>query len=261
MVVRTVERGVGAGAIGGLAYGAYVAFVATPLAAHAEAVAAEQGHDHGAHEHAGVGHDAASQGTAAAAGHEHAAVSELTTLIASVGSGVLWGVLLGAAFGLAFYLFEPALPGRGAVSALVLGGAGFLVTSGVPWLVLPPALEGVERTLAPGPQLAVYGALMVLGAIVAGTAIALYGRVRGRGRLLAVTVATLPLVAVAVGLPLATPTVVQPGAVPTDLLAGFRGVVALSQLGLWATVAASFAALPGATRGDANPAGRLCVQR
>lgn len=222
-MLSSVERGVTAGAVGGLAYGTYVAAVANPLVEHAESVV---GHAEHAGEH----------------GREQAAaVPELVTAVAGVGSGVLWGILLGAAFGLAFYLFEPALPGRGATKALVLAGAGFLTVSAVPWLVLPPAVPGVEQPVATNLRLAIYGALVVVGAALAVTSVLGYSRARRRhGRVAGVAVGAAPLLVAALLLPLATPTLVATGDAPAALVAAFRGAVALSQAGLWATIAASY---------------------
>lgn len=232
MVLSYVERGVGAGAIAGLAYGAYVALVADPLVHHAEHVAS-----HGE-------------------GHEHAAaVSELTTAVVGVAGGVLWGILLGAAFGLAFYLLEPALPGRTSTKALVLAGAGFLTVSGVPWLVLPPAVPGVEQPIATDLRIAAYGGLMVVGAAASASAVLAFERVRSRDRGLGASIAAgaLPLVAVGLALPLATPTLVHVGDAPAALVAAFRGVVVLSQAGLWAAIAACFCWI-GPIADDSTPA-------
>lgn len=243
-----VQRGVAAGAVAGLAYAAYLAAVANPLVHYLEDVAAGAA-GVGTHEQAGAtGHEH----EAAAHAHEHAGavVSDLVATVASVGGGVLWGILLGAAFGAAFYLFEPALPGRGATKALVLGGAGFLAVSGVPWLALPPTVPGVEPALAAGPRLALYGALVVVGAALAAGSLLAYRRVAPQhGELAGALAASAPIVAVALVVPAATPVLVGTGEVPAELVVAFRGAVALSQLGLWAGIAGSFAWLRARTGG------------
>lgn len=247
MVLSSVERGVGAGAIGGVAYGIYVATVADPLVAHAEQVA------HRSSEHAGEASQHAGE-HAAEHGHEHAAaVSELTTALVSVGSGVLWGILLGAAFGLAYFLLEPELPGRGATRALVLAGAGFLTVSAVPWLVLPPAVPGVEQPVATNVRLAIYGALMVVGAATAAASLLAYRRSRRRGQGVAVLAALAPLLAVGVVLQGASPSMVATGETPAALVLAVRGTVVLSQAALWATIAASYCWL-GSWFGNADAA-------
>jgi len=114
-----VERGLLAGAAGGLTFGLFVALVGNPLVHAIE----EMGHDH-------------SHG---AGGHEASVVSEATTSVASIGGGVLWGLLLGTVvFGLGYYVLEPAIPGTGATKRYVLAAAGFVTVSGAPWLVSPP---------------------------------------------------------------------------------------------------------------------------
>lgn len=241
-MLADVERGVAAGAVGGLAYGAYVAVVANPLVEHLEALAHHEGHGHGdghGHSH-GHSHD-----------HAHAAVSELTTAVVSVGSGVLWGILLGAAFGVAFYLFEPALPGAGATKAVVLAGVGFFTVSAVPWLVLPPAAPGMDQALTTDLRIVLYAALMAVGALTAAVALLTYRRLRPtRGTGASATVALAPILLVGLLLALGTPTVVQSAGVPADLVASYQGVVVLSQAALWALIAGSFGWLRTRTGGE-----------
>lgn len=227
MLVEYLERGVLAGALAGLVYGIYVAIVANPLVAYMNTLAHYgDGHGHG-HEHA----------------LEHAtAVSETTTAIVSVGSGILWGIFLGGLFAIAFYVFEPALPGTGRVSAFVLAGAGFLTVSGTPWLVLPPATPGAEQAFGTNPRLAIYVGLMVLGAIVAAASIVAYNRTTERtaNRYYAVALAAVPVVATIAIVPVVTPTIVTAGEMPPNLVAAVQGLTALSQAGLWAIVASGF---------------------
>jgi predicted cobalt transporter CbtA len=219
MIVDSLKRGIAAGVVAGLAYGLFMALVGNPLVEHLEHLAH---HDHGH-------------------GHDHAhAVSELTTAVVSVGSGVLWGILLGAAFGTAHYLFEPSLPGVGSVKAYTLAGAGFLTVSGVPWLALPPVAPGTEQALATDTRLLIYSGLMVLGALTAALSVASYKRVRKkRGPLLSVAVAATPFALCAIPILL----------VPTNTLAApelagvFVWLVVLSQVALWTIIASVYATL------------------
>jgi len=148
-----------------IAYGAYMAFVANPLIGYGRlAEGGEHAHEAGEHAHA-------------AGEHAHA-VSEATTAAVSIGSGVLWGILLGGVFALGFYFLEPALPGRGNVKAYVLAGAGFLTVSVAPWLVLPPTVPGAEQAYDPTLRIAIYVGLIAVGAVVASASI--YGISAGR---------------------------------------------------------------------------------
>lgn len=241
MLAPHLARGAKAGVVAGLAFGAFVATVATPLVAFAEAHAnAESGHS-GHH----VG--AASEGVLASA----------TTDLASVAGGVLWGVLLGTlAFGAAYYLLEPALPGAGATRSYAVGAAGFLTASGAPWLVLPPSPPGVESTLSTTTGLAVYGAMVVAGALACVGSVLAYRRARrppsDRGRLAGALAGSLPLAAlVAVGV--AAPATTTSGPLPDALAAGFTAVVAFGQALLWLVLAATHAHLQ--TRADGASAG------
>lgn len=219
MITDSFKRGTAAGAVSGLAYGLFLALVGNPLVGHLE---------HATHDHAGHG-------------HTPGAVSELTTAIVSVGSGALWGILLGAAFGVAYYLFEPSLPGDGSTKAYVLAGAGFLVVSGVPWLALPPVTPGAEQVLAVDVRLAIYGALMALGAAICVLSITLYGRTRSeRGPVAAAGIAATPFALCVIPIAL----------VPTDALGSsgmlavaFRWLVVLGQIALWALLAGVYVRL------------------
>ncbi|WP_408958003.1 CbtA family protein [Natrinema sp. 74] len=240
MLVDYLERGVLAGSIAGLAYGAYVALVANPLIGYMETVA-EGGH-HGSHAHAAGEH-------AHTGGH---VVSEATTAAVSVGGGVLWGILLGGVFALAFYFLEPALPGRGNAKAYVLAGAGFFSVSVAPWLVLPPTTPGAEQAYTPTLRIAIYVGMMAVGAVVAAASVRGYARVAPRGRTLGVVAAAVPAVALAAVTALGAPTIVTAGAMPTALVAAFRGLTVLSQAALWALVAGCFGWLQ--TRSGVRPA-------
>lgn len=207
-----LERGALAGLAGGLGYGLFLATVGSAFGAGLEAV--ESGHDH-----AGAG------------------VSEATTAAVSVGSGVLWGLLLGiVVFGVAYYFLEPALPGSGVTKRLGFAGGGFLVVSGAPWLVLPPQAPGVEQALPTETRMAWYGGLMALGAVVVVLAGLAHRETADRHltvRTLA-TVAPLALLSVPVLLAPANPT---HGHVPPALATAYRFTVVFGQVGLWATVA------------------------
>lgn len=240
MLTDYLERGVLAGAIAGLAYGLYVAAVANPLVEYMEGL--EHGHEHAehAHDHAETAH----------------AVGESTAAVVSVGSGVLWGVLLGGLFAVAFYLLEPALPGSRAIKAVVLAGAGFLTVSVAPWLVLPPTVPGAEQTVDTGARLAIYAGMMVVGALVATAAVLGYDRTAPRSRLLGVAVGVLPVIVLVAVVPIATPTVTHHGDLPGDLVTAFQGLAVLSQAALWLVVAGSFSWLLGHVR-PADEATRL----
>jgi hypothetical protein len=220
MLVAYLQRGIAAGALAGIAHGIYMALVGNPLTEYIDGAAREQ---------------------TAGAGHEHAAaVSEATTAIVSIGSGVLWGILLGGAFAIALYFLEPALPGGEAARAHVLAGAGFLTVSGVPWLALPPATPGAEYTHGIGARIGLYVALVGLGASTAAGAIAAQRRGARHHLGVGLAGAAVPLLVVAAVLSIAAPTVATHPDVPADLVAAYRGLAVLSQVGLWVLVAAAF---------------------
>lgn len=207
-----LEGGALAGLAGGLSYGLFLATVGSAFAVGLEALG--DGHDHGG-----------------------AAVSDATTAAVSVGSGVLWGLLLGiTVFGIAYYFLEPALPGSGVTKRLALAGSGFLIASGAPWLVLPPQAPGVERALPTETRMAWYGGMMAASAVVVVLAGLAHRETAGRHvavRTLA-TLAPLGLLAVPVLLAPANPT---HGHVPAALATAYRWTVVFGQAGLWATVA------------------------
>ncbi|MDB9302359.1 CbtA family protein [Halorubrum ezzemoulense] len=217
-MIDRLRSGVTAGALVGLAYGLFTWLVVSPVVRHLEHLASHGG-DHG---------------------HKVApAVGETTTAVISAGGGVLWGILLGAAFGVAYHLFEPGLPG-GALKPYVLAGAGFLTVSVAPWTVLPPATPGMEPLYGSSLRVPLYLGLIVVGGLVAATSILGYVRTaRTRGRSSGVFVALLPLVALGLLSVVAPPTLTSGGA-PTGLSAAFRWLVGLSQAGLWALIAVVF---------------------
>lgn len=230
MIYQYLRRGVLAGTVTGLAYGLFVAFVANPLGEYLH---------HAQHDH-GHGHDH---------GHEHAhAVSETTTAIVSTGSGVLWAIFLGGVFAIALYVLEPALPGRGAGSAFVLAGAGFLTVSAIPWLVLPPAAPGAEQLYGIETRLAIYVGLVALGAVVSAAAIVAYKRAASRHRGLGIVGAGIPIVAIAIALPSLTPTIVAHPGLSGELVSAYQAMVVLGQAAIWAMLATTVGWLQGRER-------------
>lgn len=221
MIWTYLKRGIAAGALAGVVYGIFMALVGNPLTAYMEELA-HHGHDHGH-------------------GHDHAhAVSETTTAIVSVGSGVLWGIFLGGVFALAYYFLEPAIPGTDSVKPYVLAGAGFLTVSVTPWLVLPPTAPGMEQSLATTPRLGIYAGLMIAGALLAALSFGLYHRVADRDRRLAVAAAVAPIAAAVLLVPVATPTIITAGGVSGELVTAYQGMVAFSQGGLWLLIAGGY---------------------
>ncbi|MEF8807482.1 CbtA family protein [Natronomonas sp.] len=219
-----LQRGALAGAIGGGAYGLYMALVGNPLVEHAEALA-HAGH---AHEHA---HEAAEP-----------LVSEGLMQAISVGSGVALGLLFGVVvFGVVAFLVEPALPDRG--GSYLLGLAGFLTVSGVPWLVLPPAAPGVETSLAIGTSRYLYVGLMATGAVGCLAAGVTFHRLSGRGNALA-GIAGLAVFATIVGAAvIVAPSPIYESVLPASFEALYIGAITVGQLGLWGITAAAHARL------------------
>ena len=223
MIYEYLQRGVASGAVAGIAYGIYMMFVGHPLSEYVH----DAGHDHGAHAHENAGH----------------AVSETTTAIVSAGSGLLWAILLGGVFALALYFLEPALPGPDGVKTYVLAGAGFLTVSAVPWLVLPPAAPGAEQLYAVESRLAMYLGLVVLGAITAAAAIVAYKRAADRSIGLGVVAGAVPILAVVIVVPLATPTITTHPELSGELVSAYQALAALSQAAIWLLIAGTFNAL------------------
>ncbi|MHC3379638.1 CbtA family protein [Haloarcula sp. H-GB5] len=212
MATDYLERGAMAGVAGGLVYGLFVATVGNAFTAGLETFE----HSHGG---------------------GSPVVSELTTTVASIGGGVLWGLLFGvAAFGMVYFFLEPAIPGSGATKRLALAGAGFLTVSGAPWLVLPPQPPGVEQALGTETRLAWYAGLMALGALVAVLAGLAYQRTEHHHTAVRLGAMALPLALLAVPVALAPANPVH-GDVPAALVAAYRWTVVFGQLVLWATIA------------------------
>ena len=212
MAADYLERGALAGVGGGIVYGLFVATVGNSFTTGLESF--ESGHSHGG------------------------GLPELTTAAASVGGGVLWGLLFGVAvFGMGYYLLEPALPADGAGKRLSLAAAGFLVVSGAPWLVLPPQPPGVEQALPTETRLLWYGGMMVAGALVVGLSWLAYRRTADRKTPVTVAAALVPLGLFALPVALAPANLVA-GEVPAALATAYRWTVVFGQLLLWTTVAA-----------------------
>ncbi|MFQ3320455.1 MAG: hypothetical protein ACI8UR_000887 [Natronomonas sp.] len=226
-----LQRGAVAGAIGGGAYGLYVALVGNPMVAHAEELA------HGEHAHSHVP-------------EAESVVSEGVTHVVSIGGSVALGLLFGlVVFGLAGYLFEPALPDRG--GSYLLGLGGFLTVSGVPWLVLPPSAPGVETAMSTTTALYLYVGLMAVGAVDCLGAGAAYHRLKTHGRPAAVA-GGLAVFAVFVGSAvLLAPSPATESAVPATFEAAYVGSVIIGQLGLWGIIAAAHSRLGSAPTPDA----------
>jgi predicted cobalt transporter CbtA len=220
-----IQRGALAGAVGGGAYGLYMALVGNPLVEHAEALA---------HEHAEHGHE-----------HAHEAeplVSEGLMQAIAVGSGVALGLLFGAVvFGVVAFLVEPALPERG--QSYLLGLAGFLTVSGVPWLVLPPAAPGVETSLAVGPSRYLYVGLMATGAVACLAAGVTYHRLSDRGNAVAGTASIAIFAAIVGAAVLVAPSPTYESALPASFETLYVGSIVVGQLGLWGITAATHARL------------------
>lgn len=218
MFLTYFKRGLLAGGVAGIAYGLFMATVANPLVGYLE--------------HAQHGHSHAPDGAAV--------VAESTTALLSVGGGLLWALFLGGCFGIALYVFEPALPGRGAAKGFVLAASGFLTISVTPWLVLPPFAPGAEQALGTDIRFALYAGLVALGGFIAASSVFAYNRVEPRSHALAVVAGATPVVAAVVVLPLVSPTLVTHPELSADLVAAYRAMVVLSQGSVWLLIAATF---------------------
>jgi len=222
---RYLGRGLATGAVGGVAFGLFVALVADPLVAAAEAFETDHGHGGGP-------------------------VADSVASATSVLGGVVLGLLLGAVvFGLVFYVLEPAVPGRGVVPSYLLGVAGFVTVSGGPWLVFPPQPPGVEHALATDVRIAWYAAMMVAGALACGLAVAASRRLGRRHSTLGLVgaLAALALVPAVAALAPANPV---SGGPPADFVATYRVTVVAGQVGLWVALASTHAWL---CRRDPDP--------
>ncbi len=220
MVLDYLRRGLIGGAIAGIAYGLFMAFVGNPLTEYLHDLGHGHDHDHG---------------------HESAhAVAETTTALVSIGSGLLWALFLGGLFALALFVFEPALPGTSGAKSYVLAGIGFLSISVMPWVVLPPAAPGAENLYGIDTRLAIYGALVVVGLLAAAGSITVYQRLASRGRLRAVLASCLSIAGLMVLIAFATPTVVSHPELPADLVGAYQAMVVLSQAAIWGIIATTY---------------------
>ena len=215
MVRAHLRRGLLAGAVGGVAYGAFLAAVARPLIAHAESFEA--------------------------AGGTGGAASSAVTAVASVGAGVLWGLLLGGlVLGVGGYLLEPALPGAPDTQGYLLAAAGFLTVSGGPWLAFPPQPPGVETALDTPTRQVWFLAVAVATAAAIGLALLAARRLRDRPRPVRLGAAALPFGLVGVAVWAAPPTGAT-GPAPEALVSAFRATVVAGQVGLWLVMASAHA--------------------
>ena len=277
MFVEYLKRGVVAGVAAGAVFGLFLTLVATPMVGFADGMAHDaDASDHGAvteseaahHDateaHGDDGHEDASQQQQAdhhadadhyagahaedgghhEEGHHESAVPAGVTDVVSVLSGVLWAVLLGGVvFGAGYYLFEPTIPGSEATRSYVLAAAGFLTVSGAPWLVLPPLPPGTEQSLGTDLRLALYGGMMLAGALVCLLSFAVYGRLQAdHGSVVASVAALLPLGLLAVP-PLLVPTNGGQVALPATLSTGLTGTIVFGQALLWLLLAAAHTGL------------------
>lgn len=257
MIADYLQRGIFSGIVAGLAYGLYMVYVGNPFSQYLHDAGHDHDHDHGHGDDHSHGHgDDHNHGTGDDHGHAHGddhgavdhvqghdhghAVSETTNFIVSAGSGILWAILLGGIFAIALYFLEPALPGRDGVKSYVLAGAGFLSVSAVPWLVLPPATPGAENTLGIDARLGIYVALVALGIVVSAIAITAFRRLSSRHLGFGLLGGALPIVAVVIVLPLATPTIVSHPELSSEIVTVYQALAAFSQAGIWLLIAASF---------------------
>lgn len=227
MFTDYIKEGVKAGGIGGLFYGLFVALVGNNLIRYAETFE----HGHG----------------------EAASLTTIPSAPASIGGGILWGLLLGGlVFGVVYYFLEPVIPGYEDTKIYLLGCAGFITISGAPWLVLPPQPPGVEQGLPTETRLLMYIGMMIAGALVCGLAGAAYNRLRENGRIIAILggIAAFVLLAIPIIVAPANPT---SGAVPTQFVWAFQWVTAFGQATLWVVMASSYVWITRRTEKTASP--------
>jgi predicted cobalt transporter CbtA len=208
-----LKRGAVAGTVAGAAYGLFVALVATPAIAFVETFEG---------------------------GHSHSAGVELSAAAPSVLGGVLFGLLLGAVFGVAYYLLEPALPGAADTRNYLLAAAGFVVVSGAPWLALPPQAPGAEYALGTDVRIAVYAGMMALGALACGLSLVAWRRAERESAVQRAVAAALPF-GLVVGVALLAPTAASSGPIPDALATAYRGIVVVGQVLLWIVLASTHA--------------------
>ena len=225
MLTRHLRSGLQAGVAGGLAFGLFVALLGNPLIRYVETFESfKGGHSH-AHAHGGS-----------------AVGPETVGSIASVGGGVVFGVLLGTVvFGALYYVLEPAIPGTSTTKSYVLGASGFLTVSGAPWLLFPPQPPGVKAALATDVRIHWYLGMALAGALACGLAGLAYTRLRARrGQLPALLGTALPFCVLPILATLGPATPVS-GSIPAALAYVFRTVTVMGQLGLWFVLASTHA--------------------
>lgn len=237
-----LRRGLLAGAAAGVAFGLFLAVVATPMIGLSESLAGAESDV----THEGEGHHEATEhdGGHGAEGHDHGgAVPGAVASGVSLLGAVALGMLAGAAVGGAHHVLEPALPGGPDARSYTLAGAGFLIVSGAPWLALPPVPAGAEEALPVDTRIAMYVGMMAAGALAVTCSLVAARRLSERGRAAAVVAAALPLCALPVVAWLLPANPVA--GVPPELVAAYRGVVLTGQLLLWGLVAGVHARLLG----------------
>ncbi|ORW36415.1 cobalt transporter [Mycobacterium paraense] len=241
---RLIGRGLLAGAIGAVLAFAFARLCAEPVIG--RAIAYEDGRAdaldaHGVHEH---GAELFSRGVQSNAG---------------LGFGVLiFGVAMGALFGVAFRL---VLPRAGGVAPqgllLMLAAAAFVAVYLVPFVKYPPNPPAVGQSDTIGARTGWYLATVLASVVLAAAAVWLARRLTVRfggwnGRLLAAGGYVVAVAVVLVLLPSTDETpqpvrdasgaIVYPG-FPADVLYEFRLLALATQLVLWATIGLVFATL------------------
>lgn len=237
MLAAYLRRGVKAGVVAGLVFGLLVALVANPLVAFAD----ELGHGDG---HATGDQHGSATGVSNGGEQHDSAVSAAVTNGVSIVSGVLWGILLGGVvFGIVYYFLEPTIPGTGTTKSYLLAAAGFVTVSGAPWLVLPPQPPGVEQALPTGTRIALYGGMMLAGAVACLLAGFVYGRIQETHRRATAAVAAMfPLCLLAVPVALSPVNAVE-RSVQSGLAVGLTGLTVFGQALLWLLLAGMHARL------------------
>lgn len=216
MFTKHVIRGLKAGLVAGLTFGAFVALIGNPLIRYAETF--EHGHGGGP------------------------VVSSAVTTVVSIAGGSALGILLGAVvFGAVFYFLEPAIPGVAGTKSYLLAAAGFITVSGAPWLVLPPQPPGIEQALPTDVRIAWYLIMMVTGALTCGLSGYAYTRIRmrySRNAGVLGAIAVLGLIPVVAGFAPVNPA---SGPIPSEIVAVFRTITGMGQIGLWVVLASTHA--------------------
>jgi len=217
-MIEYLKRGIAAGSLAGTFYRLFIWRIMNPLVVYMERLSSYGGNTEEAH-----------------------ILSEPLSVMISTGGGVLWGSLLGTAFGFAYFVLEPTLPGN-RVKVYSLAAAGFMAVSGVPWLVLPPSVPGIDHQFGIEIRIIVYGLMMILGALAVVGSVTAYSRAADTaGRAMALGVAVfLFVLLVLLGLIAPSPF---GGDLPGELVTAFRWLVMFGQAGLWIVIATAFRGL------------------